>query len=165
MEDLFSIVASIASIIAASIAVIGAKSSKTSLNETRKVRDELVRRRGIAELSKLYGETGRILRVVAEVGPTCNSKSLRGKDPRRIAEQVQEYSQLMNEHRSHFDEPLTNLAKDLCDSLRGNIEALAVASDANSIKEAGKVMYHLIDAFHPEMKRYVDGERERLASI
>lgn len=165
MEDLFSIIASIASIVAACVAVIGARSSIASFREAKKIRDDLVRRRGIAELSKLYGETGRILRVVSEVGPTCTSKSLRGKDPRRIADQVQEFSRLVNEHRSHFEGPLVNLAKDLCDSLRGNIEALAVASDADSIKAAGKAMYHLIDAFHPEMKRYVDGERERLASI
>jgi predicted alpha/beta hydrolase len=162
MEQFLSIVASIASVIAACVAVSSARSSKTFSKEARTIRDEMVRRRGIAELSRIYSETGRILHVVAEVGPTCTPKSLRGKNSRGIADQVQEYSRLLNEHSSHFDQPMTNLAKTLCDALRANIEALAMATDPDSVKAAGKPIYHLIEEFHPEIKRYVDGERERL---
>ena len=69
-----------------------------SASKAEKVRDEIVERRKIVEVSLVHKETKRILNTVSKVGPSCNPNLLTGVDCGSIAKDVEEYSRFINEH-------------------------------------------------------------------
>lgn len=161
MESLLSILGSIASIGAAIWAYIQAGHSRTFAEQAKAVRDELVERRKIIEVSKVHAETTRILRLVSKVGPTCTPASIKTVKCHEIAKEVEEYTRLLNEQGSHFTYMLENHAKKLCDELKKDIVSLAEANDFESKKNAGVSIYYKIDDFMPLVKTLMDEKKER----
>ena len=136
MESILSVLGSIASIGAAVWAFVLAGNSKKYATEAQAVRDEMVDRRHIVEISNIHSETNRILRTVSKVGPTCNEISIKGVKCIEIAKDVEEYARLINEQSSHFNEMFENRARELCEDLRADIEALSEAKDFEGKKTA-----------------------------
>lgn len=161
MESLLSILGSVASIGGAIWALYHAKRSYKYATEAQDVRDELVNRRKMVEISQVHSETNRILRVVSRVGPTCTAISVKGINCASIAQEVEEYSRFLNEQRSHFTDFFDNKARDLCASLKSDIESLSEAIDFDTIKSAGKSIYYKINDFLPLVKRLTDEKKEQ----
>jgi hypothetical protein len=161
MQDSWlSITGSVVSIGAAIWAFVEAKRSAQAASKAEAVRNELVQRRTIVEISQVHAESIRILRLVSQVGPSCTKASTRGINVQSIAQGVEEYSRFLNEHSGHFNASFQNSARTLCDELTVCIEELAEAVIFDAVKVAGKKIYYLINSFLPEVKRLADDKRE-----
>jgi len=161
VESLLSILGSIASIGGAVWAYYQAVQSKKYATEARHLRDDIVNRRKLVEVSQVYSETKRILNVVSRIGPTCTADSIKGIDCAGIAKEVEEYSRFLNEQSSHFDEFFNNRARELCDQLASDIEALSEATQFENIKKNGKNIYYKIYEFLPFVKSLTDEKKEQ----
>ena len=107
MDSLISIAGSVASIGGAIWAFVEARHAASSATKAELVRNELIDRRKLVEVSKVFAQTERILTVVSKIGPSCNPKTLKGVDCVSIAKEVEEYSRFLNAQSSHFSELLT----------------------------------------------------------
>ncbi|MEN8131690.1 MAG: hypothetical protein ABFS45_16180 [Pseudomonadota bacterium] len=162
MDSFLSIAGSIASIAGAIWAFMQAKSAANSAKQAKRIRDELVQRREIVEVSRVHTEVTRILKVVSQVGPSCTNASTRGIKNENIAREGEEFSRFINEHSRHFSELFDNKAKSLCESLAPLIEGLSEAKDFEKTKRAGKQIYYLINSFMPDVKSLADERRENV---
>lgn len=158
-----SVIGSIASIGGAIWAFFEARKSSRAATKAEKVRDEIVSRRKLIEVSQVHAETARILKIVSTVGPACNPSLLRGVNCGSIAKDVEEYSRYINEHSSHFNDFFENKAKELCQDLHSDIEALSEARSFEDKKAAGKSIYYKIDSFMPFVKELSDERKESVS--
>lgn len=163
VETWISIIGSIVSIGGAIWAFIEAGKASSSASQAKQVRDEIVSRRKLVEVSRVHAETSRILNVVSKVGPACNQSLLRGVNCGSIAQDVEEYSRYINEHSSHFTDFFENKAKELCEELRPDIEALSEAKSFEDKKAAGRSIYYKINSFMPFVKDLSDERKESIA--
>ena len=161
MDSWLSILGSIASIGGAIYAYHQAGQSRKYATEAEQLRDELVNRRKLVEVSQVHAETNRILKVVSRVGPTCVPSSIKGIHVASIAQEVEEYSRFLNAQSSHFSEFFSNRASELCATLKDDIETLSEASEFETIKATGKSIYYKINEFLPVVKSLTDEEKER----
>lgn len=164
MGTWISVIGSIASIGGAGWAWCQAVQASKSATKAEKVKGEIIERRKIVEVSQVHRETTRILQIVSKVGPSCNSSTLRGVNCSHIATEVAEYSRFLNEHSSHFTDFFENKARDLCASLKDDIEKLAEAKSFDEKKSAGKSIYYKIDEFVPTVKSLSDEKRESVST-
>jgi len=162
IEKWLSIIGAIASIVGAWWAFYEAKKATKAASEAEIVRNEIIERRKIIELSQVHNETNRILNIVSKVGPSCNEEVLREINCADIAKQVEEYSRLLNEQSSHFSSLFENEAKKLCTNLNEDIEALSEAKSFNEKKQAGKSIYYKINRFLPTVKTLTDNINSKL---
>jgi len=160
MENLISIIGSIASVGSAIWAFIEAKKSSDAATKAEVLRDELIDRRKIVEVSQVHSETKRILSVVSKVGPSCNARLLKGVDCAEIAKEVEVFSSFILEQRGHFTECFENKAKELNEDLKDNIEGLAEAVAFEDKKKHGKNIFYKIQNFMPAVKELSDEKRE-----
>ncbi len=161
MDSWLSILGSIASIGGAYFAYHQARKAQGHATVAQRLRDELVNRRKLVEVSQVHVETDRILKIVSKVGPTCTAASIKGVHVTGIAQEVEEYSRFINAQSSHFNELFSNQASDLCKSLNDDIEKLSEATDFETIKKTGKSIYHKINAFLPLVKSLTDEKKEQ----
>lgn len=91
---------------------------------------------------------------------SCNVNTIKGLKCADIAREVIEYSRFLNEHSSYFNNSFKNEAKELCESIRCDIESLAEATTFEDKKTAGKSIYYKIDGFLPIVKSLSDEKRE-----
>lgn len=159
-----SVIGSIASIGGAIWACVEAQNASKSASKAKTVRDEIIERRKLVEVSQVHVETNRILKVVSTVGPACNQQYLRGIKCGSIAKEVEEYSRYINEHSSHFTDLFENKAKELCEQLYPDIEALSEAKTFEEKKSAGKDIYYKINSFMPFVKELSDERKESVAT-
>ncbi len=143
MNSIETWISIIASIGGAVWAFREAKNASLSATQAEKIRDEII------EVSQVYTETSRILKIGSNVGPSCNPSMLKGVNCGNITKDVEEYARFINEHSSYFTDFFENKAKELCASLNGDIEALSEAKSFDDEKEAGKSIYHKINNFMP----------------
>jgi hypothetical protein len=161
MDSPLSIIGSLASIGAAVWAFIEARKSAKAATHAETMRDEIIHRRRLIEISQVYADTKRILAVASDVGPATNAKLLRGVDTAKIAKQVEEYARSLLEQSSHFSDLFGNEARALYERLRPDIEALAEASTPEEKKSSGRSIYYSISAFMPIAKNLADDQREQ----
>jgi hypothetical protein len=161
MESVISIVGSFASLGGALWAFIEAKKSINAARKSEKVRDELINRRQMVEVSQVHSETSRILSVVSKVGPSCNAKLLKGVNCADIAKEIEVYARFILEQSGHFTDFFENKARELCDDLKDDIESLSEAIDFETKKKYGKSIYYKIQNFMPAVKHLSDEKRER----
>jgi hypothetical protein len=154
------IAGTIASIGSAIWAFYQAKKATQSASKAEQVRDEIIDRRKMVEISQVHLETSRILKTVSTVGPSCNASQLRGVNCASIAREVEEYSRFINEQSSHFSALLQEKSEALCSGLNGDIEALSEAKTFEEKKAAGKSIYYKINSFMPVVKELVDEKKE-----
>lgn len=164
IEKWLSIIGAIASIGGALWALYAANEASKAASKAELARDEIIERRKIVEVSQVYTETKRILKIVSTVGPSCNQSLLRGIDCADIAKQVEEYSRFINEQSSHFSYIFENKAKELCADLNGDIEALSEAKIFDDKKKAGKSIYYKINNFMPTVKALADNKKEQVVT-
>ena len=162
MERWLSIVGSLASVISALWAWHEAIKASKAASKAESLRDEIVHRRKIVEVSQVHIETQRILRVIAKIGPSSTTTQLRGINSANIAADVDEFLRFLNEQSSNFSEPLKNRARELCDTVSADIEKLAEAKTPEDKKDAGKAIYFKINAFMPIVKDLADEKRESI---
>ena len=160
IEKWLSIIGAIASIGGALWAVSEAKQASKSATRAEKVRDEIIERRKLVEISQVHAETNRILKKVSKVGPSCNPSLLRGVNCASIASEVEEYSRFINEQSSHFTEFFENRALELCRDLKDDIESLSEAKTFEEKKASGKSIYYKINNFLPIVKDLTDAKKE-----
>lgn len=159
MEDIvfwLSILGSIASIGGAIWSFCEARKSAKSASEAKRIRDELIDKRKLVEISKLHGDTSRILQRVSKFGPSCNASTIRGVNSADIAKEVEEYCRNINEYSIHFQSESGNSATQLCQDLLEDIAKLSEAKTFDMKKEAGSRMYNKISAFLPVVKELTD---------
>ena len=161
MESVISIVGSIASICGAIWAFVEANKSTNAATKSERLRDELVHRRKMVEVSQVHSETSRVLSVVSKVGPSCNAKLLKGVNCVDIAKEVEVYARFIFEQSGHFTDFFENKAKELCDDLKDDIEALSEAVSFEDKKRYGKSIYYKIQNFMPAVKQLSDEKKER----
>ncbi len=161
MESLISIFGSIASIGAAIWAFMEAKKSANAATKAEILRDELVHRRKMVEVSQVHSETKRVLSVVSKVGPSCNAKLLKGVNCTDIAKEIEIYASFILEQSGHFTDFFENKAKELCEDLKEDIESLSEAVTFEDKKRYGKSIYYKIQNFMPAVKELSDEKRER----
>jgi hypothetical protein len=160
MDSLISVAGSVASIGGAVWAFVEARNATLSATKAELIRSELIDRRKLVEVSKVFAQTERILTVVSKIGPSCNPKILKGIDCASIAKEVEEYSRFLNAQSSHFSEFFENKAIALCNDLNGDIEELSEASLPERKKEVGKKIYYKINGFMPFVKELTDEKQE-----
>lgn len=139
MESVISIIGSIASIGGAVWAFVEAKKSVNAASKAEKLRDELISRRKMVEVSQVHSETKRVLSVVSKVGPSCNAKLLKGVNCADIAKEVEVYASFIFEQSGHFTDFFENKAKELCNDLKDDIESLSEAINFEDKKIMAKV--------------------------
>jgi hypothetical protein len=161
MVSVISIIGSIASIFGAIWALLEARKAKNAAEKSEILRDELIDRRRMVEVSQVHAETRRILNVVSKVGPSCNAKLLKGVNCADISKEVEAYASFLLEQSQHFSDFFENEAKKLCDGLRLDIEALSEAVSFEDQKSHGKSIYYKIQGFMPAVKRLSDEKREQ----
>lgn len=161
MDSPLSIVGSVASIGAAIWSFIEARKAVRAASDAAAMRDEIIHRRRLVEVSQVHTDTKRILAIASEVGPSTNAKLLRGVDTAKIAKQIEEYARQLSEQTAHFSDVFGNEARTLCERLKPDIEALAEATTPEEKKTAGKSIYYSISAFMPIAKEVADGKREQ----
>ncbi len=161
MENVISIVGSIASIGGAIWAFIEAKKSMSAADKAENLRDELINRRKMVEVSQVHSETNRVLSVVSKVGPSCNAKLLKGINCADIAKEVEVYARFILEQSGHFSDLFENKAKELCNDLKDDIESLSEAINFEDKKSYGKSIYYKIQNFIPAVKQLSDEKKER----
>ena len=162
MDSPLSILGSVASIGAAIWSFIEAKKAVQSATHAAAMRDEIIHRRRLVEVSQVHADTKRILAIVSEVGPSTNAKLLRGVDTVKIAKQIEEYARQLSEQTGHFSYFFDIKARALCEQLKPVIEALAEATTPEQKKTVGKRIYYSILAFMPIAKEVADGQREQI---
>lgn len=116
----------------------------------------MVERKQLAEISHVYTETVRILKVVSRVGPSCIEDHIPGIDCGEIARDVADYAQLINEHQSHFQLANTNHARSLSNKLHPKIENFSSSINSDDILSTGREIYYLINKFLPRIKLIAD---------
>lgn len=161
LERWISVIGALASIVAALWAFYEAYKASKSASKAELLRNEIIERRKMIEVSQVYAETNRILKTVSAVGPSCNTSLLRGVNCGNIAKEVEEYSRFINEQSIHFSDLFENKANELCKDLNGDIEALAEAKSFEDKKAAGKRIYFKINNFMPHVKSLADAKKER----
>ncbi|MDN3391366.1 hypothetical protein QL998_09900 [Pseudoalteromonas sp. APC 3691] len=161
MESVISIIGSIASIGGAVWAFVEAKKSVNAASKAEKLRDELISRRKMVEVSQVHSETKRVLSVVSKVGPSCNAKLLKGVNCADIAKEVEVYASFIFEQSGHFTDFFENKAKELCNDLKDDIESLSEAINFEDKKNYGKSIYYKIQNFMPFVKQLSDEKKER----
>ena len=161
MESVISIIGSIASIFGAIWALREARKAKNAAEKAERLRNEIINRRKMVEVSQVFAETRRILTVVGKIGPSCNAKLLRGVNCADIAMQVNEYVSYLLEQSEHFSNSIGNKAKVLCNELRSDIENLSEAISFEDKKKYGKSIYYKILDFKPMVKQLSDEKQER----
>lgn len=161
MESWLSILGSIASICGALWALYEAKQAANSASKAEVLRNEMVQRRKLVEVTQVHSETSRILKVISRIGPSCDTKLIRGVNCAEIAKEVEEYSRFINEQSGHFTNFFENQARKLCNELKDLIEHLAEAKTSEQKKAAGKEIYYKINNFMPDVKRLYDAKKER----
>lgn len=161
MDSLLSIAGSVASLGGAIWAFVEARNAAASATKAELVRNELIDRRKLVEVSKVYAQTEQILTAVSKIGPSCNPKTLKGVDCTSIAKEVEEYSRYLNVQSAHFSELFGNKARTLCDDLNKDIEELSEVTSPDKKKEVGKRIYYKINEFMPFVKELADEKQER----
>ena len=164
IETWISVVGSIASICGAIWAFIEARKASNAATKAENVKDEIIGRRKLVEVSQVYTETSRILKVASKVGPSSCQSLLRGVNCNSIAKDIEEYSRFINEHSSYFTDFFENKAKELCEQLHPHIEKLSEANTFEDKKAAGKNIYYKINAFMPFVKQLSDEKKENVAT-
>lgn len=162
LDNTLSVIGSIISIVSAIWAFFEARKALGAASRAEEVRDQIIERRIIVEVSRVYAETTRILKTVSAVGPSCNQALLRGVSTALIAKEIEEYARFLNEQSVHFSDAFDNRAKELCSDLREDIEALADAKSFDEKKNAGKRIYYKINNFLPIVKMLSDEKRESI---
>ena len=165
MDSTLSILGSVASLASAAWACWEAKQSARSATQAQQLRDEIVNRRKMLEVSQVYTDTKRILIVVSKVGPSSNPKLLKGINGAEIAKEIEEYARSLLDQSSHFTVFFENKAQLLCEDLREDIEALAEAKTPEEKKTSGKNIYYKIQSFMPIAKALADEKREHAPKI
>ena len=160
MDSLLSIAGSVASLGGAYWAWKEAFKAAASASKAESVRNELVDRRKLVEVSQLFAQSNQIINVVAKIGPSCNSRLLKGIDCVSIAREIEEYTRFLNIQNNHFSQLFGNKATTICNDLRIHIEELSEAKQPVVIKEIGKKIYYLISEFMPCVKDLTDQKRE-----
>ena len=164
IETIISLIGAFASIGAAIWAYVEASNAKKSASKAENLRNEIIQKREVVEVSQVYTETQRILGIVSKIGPSANPKLLLGLDCNSIAANLEEYLRFINEHSSHFTELFENKAKNLCEALYPCIEALSEAASPDDKKNAGRDIYRSISAFMPEVKSLADFKKEKVTT-
>lgn len=165
MDSPLSILGSLTSVGAAIWALVEARKAVRAATQAEALRDEIIHRRRLVEVSHVYADTKRILATASEVGPTTNAKLLRGVDGAKIAREVAAYAQSLTDQSGHFSDIFGNDARALCERLRPDIEALAEAVTPEDKKSFGKSIYYNILAFMPLAKQLADEQREQAPKI
>lgn len=161
MDSPLSILGSLTSIGGALWALLEARKSANAATKAEAIRDEILHRRKLLEVFQVYVETKRILTIVSDVGPSSNTKLLRGLNSAKIAKDIEEYSRSLLEFNNNYSDSFNNKARLLCESLRVDIEALAEAVTPEEKKKHGKSAYYKIEQFIPVAKQYADDRREQ----
>lgn len=161
METSLSIVGSVASILGAIWAWMGARKAARSADAAERVRQELVDRRKLAEVVQIYSEIKRVLCVVAAVGPTSTPQHVRGLNCAGIAREVETFAATLLERGSHFSDLYSDRATVLRDDLRADVEGLAEAETFEDKKRYGKSIYYKIESFAPVVKQLADAKQEQ----
>lgn len=161
IENAISVIGSIASIGGAIWAFFEAKKSTDAATKSELLHSELIHRREMIEVSIVHEETKRILGVVSKVGPSCNAQLIKGVNCADIAKEVEVYARFILEQSEHFTDFFDNKARELCDDLTDDIEALSEATNFEQIKNCGKKIYYKIQNFMPAVKQLSDEKKER----
>lgn len=160
MDSALSIIGSAASIFGAAWAFFEARKSAKAADKSERLRDEIIHRRKMMEVSQVLSETRRILNVASKVGPSCNAKLIKGINCSEIAVQIEEYTRFILEQSQHFSDFFDNEAKELCRNLQKDIELLSEASTFEDKKLYGKSIYYKILAFMPTAKALSDQKQD-----
>nr|WP_319401861.1 hypothetical protein [uncultured Carboxylicivirga sp.] len=152
--DAFTIITGLASIIGAIIAISEARKAKNSAEIATSAKNEILDIKNTEEISKVYSETKNIIKELRKVGPTATATKIKGVDNNEIASRVLEYSSLLNEHKSIFNQQ--NEVDSLCNKLKTPVQKLANAKDADEIINQGKKIYNLINNHLSQIKKELD---------
>lgn len=161
METFLSVVGSIASIFGAIWSLWEAKRSKRSADKAESLRNELIARRALAEVSQIQSEIKRLLSVVARVGPTSTPQLVKGLNCADIAREVETFASALLEQRVHFSDIFGDQASALRNELKLDIEGLAEAKTFEDKKRFGKSIYYKIENFAPVVKQLADAKHDQ----
>ena len=102
IENILSILGSIASIGAAIWAFVEARKSINAATKAEEFKNEIIYLRKTVEVSQVYSETKRVLNVVSKVGPSFNPSVFAGINCADIAKEVEVFSSFILEQSEHF---------------------------------------------------------------
>ena len=160
MDAILSIAGSIASIAGAIWALFEARKSAKSADAVKRMRSEMMDRRDIAHLSSMYGETKKIHRVIAQIGPTATPNTIKGVDLFEIATQVSVFVTMLTEHRGSFTGESAAEVGALLDALSDQIENLDQVKSLVDKRRFGKEVFNLIQSLIPIVKRQLDEKQD-----
>ena len=162
MTDWIAIIGSIFSISGALYAFYQAQQSKKHSIEAQNIRNELIDRRKLSEISKIHNETHNILKSVSRIGFTSTESSVKSIKCIDIAKDVEEYSKLVNEQSLNSGNKLFNKeAKKLCELLDNKIKCLSEVDEFMEIRSIGMDIYKSINSFLPMVKVLTNEKMEK----
>jgi hypothetical protein len=165
MEELLSILGSIASLFGAGWSLHEARKAARSAAAAEKVRGELIDRRKLTELAQIHVETKRMLALVAKVGKTSTPQLLKGVNCAEIAREVESFASMLLEQRSHFSDLYADRATELRDDLKPDLEGLAAARTFEDKQRFGSSIYFKLENFTPVVKQLTEEKREHSARL
>ncbi|MBA3769510.1 MAG: hypothetical protein H0X08_03260 [Blastocatellia bacterium] len=149
-----------ASIGAAIWAFVEARKAGKFASTVERIKDELVSRRNLVEVSQVYREANRAIAALTAVGPSCTSSSVRGLNCSLIAAQVLEFVTFLNTHRAGLPEALRPKVNLLVLETKKEVSLLAEAKTFEAKKSAGTAIYYKIASLMPEIKVLADEKNE-----
>lgn len=161
MEAL-AIISAIASIIGALIAGKQATKAKSSANEAKRVRAQMVDHRQASELSKIQISCKKALDSMKKYGPASIPSSLPEINNQNDGADVQEFIYLLKEHREYFGNKKSNGADEFCDVLTPLLEEFSRSSSPEGYQKYGKQIAMNLSSISAAIKKRLDNKRDKI---
>ncbi len=173
MEAL-TIISAMASIIGAYIAYDQASKAKSSADEAKRVRAQMVDHRQASELSNIQSSCKKALDSMKKYGPAFTPSRLAGINnnltdsfdaqvfSQRDGTDVQDFIYLLKEHREYFGNKKPNEADEFCDVLTPLLENFSGALSPEDRKKYGKQIATNLSSISAAIKKRLDNKREKI---
>lgn len=156
------ILGSVASIFGAFISWKQAANSKKSASEAEKFKNHIIQHRKGSEITQIQDVCRKTLKAIEKFGPAAIPENLQGASVSREAKSVQDFLQILAEHRADFITDTLNEADKLCTSITPLLDSFAQASSTEGKMKYGRKIYYLITPFLSVLKNMLDQHRENI---
>lgn len=156
------LIGTVASIIGAVISIVQASKAAKAATEAEKAKQHLIHHRQSNEVVIIQEACRNTLTSIGKFGPAAVIANLQGASVSREAKDVQDFLQLLTEHRANFQTDTTNEADKLCNAVNQFLTSFAQAHSTEEKIRYGKNIYLLLNPFLSILKNMTDQNRENI---
>ena len=156
IETIASILASLVSVGAGVWSLFEARRSAKSASKAESVKEELIDRKHLVEMSNLHKETERILSKLSAIGPSARVATLQSVDLDVLFAEIIVYSDLIASFDLRLDEAAKEHARLLNADPHKYMTELSDTVTSDSYKQSGTALYLSVQNFLPIAKNIAD---------